>query len=84
VGYVDPIAIADAGSEKAVVVTPSLSVAALQHGYPVEVHPSAVLEERTSQTDRIDFGASTVQPSKDSAGLTNSPRSTTNIAEVPR
>jgi hypothetical protein len=50
VGYVDPIAITDAGSEKAVVVTPSLSVAALQHGYPVEVHPSAVLEERTSQT----------------------------------
>ncbi|MED5812886.1 hypothetical protein VST63_10990 [Mycolicibacterium sp. 050232] len=40
-GYVDPVAIADAGFQSAVVVTPSLSVAALRAGYPVEVHPSA-------------------------------------------
>jgi hypothetical protein len=36
-GYVDPVAIADAGVAEAAVVTPSLSVAALRHGYPVEV-----------------------------------------------
>jgi hypothetical protein len=39
-GYVDPLSIAEAGTEMAVVVTPSLSVSALRHGYPVEVHPS--------------------------------------------
>jgi hypothetical protein len=36
-GYVDPIAISDAGVAEASVVTPSLSVSALRHGYPVDV-----------------------------------------------
>lgn len=36
-GYADPIAISDAGVAEAIVLTPSLSVAALRHGYPVEV-----------------------------------------------
>jgi hypothetical protein len=40
-GYVDPVVIADAGPSEALVVTPSLSVTALRHGYPVAVHPSA-------------------------------------------
>ncbi|MDT5153181.1 MAG: hypothetical protein QOI01_4914 [Mycobacterium sp.] len=40
-GYIDPIAIADVDVTEAAVVTPSLSVAALRHGYPVTVHPSA-------------------------------------------
>lgn len=40
-GYVDPIAIVHADVAEAQVVTPPLSVAALRHGYPVEVHPSA-------------------------------------------
>jgi hypothetical protein len=40
-GYVEPVAIADAGVVQATVVTPSLSVAALRHGYPLTVHPSA-------------------------------------------
>jgi hypothetical protein len=40
-GYADAVPIADAGSEVATVLTPALSVAALRHGYPVAVHPSA-------------------------------------------
>jgi len=40
-GYVDAVAIDDIAVESAEVVTPALSVAALQCGYPVEVHPSA-------------------------------------------
>jgi hypothetical protein len=36
-GYVDAVAIADAGAAEAIAVTPSLSVAALRNGYPVEV-----------------------------------------------
>lgn len=40
-GYIDPVAIADAGFQSAVVVTPSLSLAALRAGYPVAVHQSA-------------------------------------------
>jgi hypothetical protein len=43
-GYVDPIAITDVDVLEAPVVTPPLSVAALRHGYPVTVHPSAVAE----------------------------------------
>lgn len=39
-GYVDAVAIADAGFHSAAVITPSLSVAALRAGYPVEVHHS--------------------------------------------
>jgi hypothetical protein len=41
-GYVDAVAIDDAGSDMAEVVTPTLSVEALRNGYRVEVHPSAV------------------------------------------
>ena len=44
-GYVDAVAIDDIGVESAEVVTPALSVAALQCGYPVEVHPSVVRGE---------------------------------------
>jgi hypothetical protein len=40
-GYVDAIAIAGAGIREATLVTPSLSVAALRHGYPVAVHATA-------------------------------------------
>jgi hypothetical protein len=43
-GYVDAMAI-DIAVESAEVVTPALSVAALQCGYPVEVHPSVVRGE---------------------------------------
>lgn len=39
-GYADPVAIADAGCDSAVVITPALSVAALRAGYPVQVHAS--------------------------------------------
>lgn len=39
-GYLDPIAIDEAGTVAAPVLTPALSVAALRHGYPVTVHPS--------------------------------------------
>jgi hypothetical protein len=38
--YTDPVTIAEAGFNSAVVITPSLSVAALRAGYPVEVHHS--------------------------------------------
>jgi hypothetical protein len=41
-GYVDRVAITDVGFTEATVVTPALSVKALQHGYPVTVHPSVV------------------------------------------
>jgi hypothetical protein len=44
-GYVDAVAIDDIGVESAEVVTPALSVAALQCGYPVQVHPSVVRGE---------------------------------------
>ena len=40
-GYVDPLAIEEVGFGTAAVVTPSVSIAALRHGYPVEVHASA-------------------------------------------
>ena len=50
-GYVDPIPTADAGTEAVVVVTPSLSVAALRHGYPVEVHSSAAPDENATPRD---------------------------------
>lgn len=40
-GYVDAVAIADANFEVAQVITPTLSVTALRHGYQVDVHPSA-------------------------------------------
>ena len=40
-GYVEPIALAALEVTEATVVTPSLSVAALRHGYPVAVHPSS-------------------------------------------
>lgn len=40
-GYIEVIATADAGVTAATVLTPPLSVAALRHGYPVDVHPSA-------------------------------------------
>jgi hypothetical protein len=39
-GYVDPVAVTDVGGTEAAVATPSLSVEALRHGYPVTVHPS--------------------------------------------
>ena len=39
-GYADPIALADVDATVATVLTPALSVAALRHGYPVNVHPS--------------------------------------------
>lgn len=39
-GYGDPIAIADSGAREATVITPELTLRALQHGYPVTVHPS--------------------------------------------
>ena len=45
-GYVDAMAI-DIAVESAEVVTPALSVTALQYGYPVEVHPSAERGEAT-------------------------------------
>jgi hypothetical protein len=45
-GYVETVAIGDAGFDSAEVVTPALSIAALRHGYPVEVHPSAAEAER--------------------------------------
>jgi hypothetical protein len=40
-GYVDQLAMDAVGFGTAAVVTPSVSVAALRHGYPVEVHASA-------------------------------------------
>jgi hypothetical protein len=40
-GYVDAVAIGAAAAESAEVVTPALTVAALRHGYRVEVHPTA-------------------------------------------
>ncbi len=40
-GYVDAVAIGDAGVESARVITPQLSVAALRHGYRTQVHPTA-------------------------------------------
>jgi hypothetical protein len=64
-GYVDPIAITHAGIEVAVVVTPSLSVAALRHGYPLAGHPSAATEEEASLIDPSDSSTRTVQPSQD-------------------
>ncbi|SEH47431.1 hypothetical protein SAMN04489835_0221 [Mycolicibacterium rutilum] len=39
-GYVDPVPVADAGANTAMVLTPALSVDALRHGYAVEVHPT--------------------------------------------
>lgn len=39
-GYADPVALADVDATMATVLTPALSVAALRHGYPVNVHPS--------------------------------------------
>jgi hypothetical protein len=42
-GYVDPIAVADVAA--ATVVTPSLSVEALRHGYAAAVHPSVARSE---------------------------------------
>jgi hypothetical protein len=65
-GYVDPIAITDADIETAVVVMPSLSVAALRQGYPLEVHPSAATEERTSLLDPSDSRTGTVSRVKTS------------------
>jgi hypothetical protein len=56
-GYVDPLAIDDVTFETAVVVTPSVSIAALRHGYPVEVHASATRQPsndsgtRTAESD---------------------------------
>ena len=61
-GYVDPVSIADEGNEIAVVITPSLSVSALRHGYPVEVHPSVGPSARAFQSD---FRTGSVQPSQD-------------------
>ena len=40
-GYLDDVAIDDAGVETVAVVTPQLTVAALRHGYSPEVHRSA-------------------------------------------
>lgn len=40
-GYVDPLAVADAGFVTAEVLTPATSVEALRHGYSVTVHTSA-------------------------------------------
>jgi hypothetical protein len=40
-GYIESIAISDAPVMEATVLTPPLSVAALRHGYPLGVHPSA-------------------------------------------
>ena len=40
-GYTDSIAISDAVVTEATVLTPALSIAALRHGYPLDVHPSA-------------------------------------------
>ncbi len=39
-GYGDPVAITDTDAAVATVLTPALSVDALRHGYPVNVHPS--------------------------------------------
>ena len=39
-GYTDAIGISAASTSEATVLTPSLSIAALRHGYPVKVHPS--------------------------------------------
>jgi len=59
-GYVDAVAIAKAGTESAQVITPALSVAALEHGYRVEVHSSARQTEATSGTgDAAAAGIST-------------------------
>lgn len=38
-GYIDPLPVSAAG--EVAVVTPALTVAALRHGYPVQVHPTA-------------------------------------------
>jgi len=48
--YVDRVAITDVGFTEATVLTPALSVKALQHGYPVTVHHSVspVVPERVS------------------------------------
>lgn len=50
-GYIDSMATADAGMETAIVVTPSLSVAALRHGYPIEVHQSARVGTKPAPSD---------------------------------
>jgi len=49
-GYVDRVAITDVRFTEATVLTPALSVQALQHGYPVTVHPSVApaVPERVS------------------------------------
>jgi hypothetical protein len=52
-GYVDPVAIVEFASAQARVVTPALSVAALRHGYPVAVHPSATRPRRTNSTRAV-------------------------------
>lgn len=39
-GYVEPLAIADADVTEALVITPTLSIEALRHGYPVTMHSS--------------------------------------------
>ena len=79
-GYFDPVSIADAGIEIAVVVTPSLSVAALRHGYPVEVHPSAGPSARAFHSD---FRTGSVQPSHDLNEVIAPLESTINFVEGP-
>lgn len=48
-GYVDPMPASTVGATDVVVVTPSLTVAALRHGYPVVVHPSVSGGDRESE-----------------------------------
>ena len=52
-GYVDPVATTEFTPAAAQIVTPALSVAALRHGYPVAVHPSATRPDRTNSTRAI-------------------------------
>ncbi|OLP01898.1 hypothetical protein BVU76_13240 [Mycolicibacterium porcinum] len=56
--YTDPVTIAEAGFDSAVVITPSLSVAALRAGYLVEVHHS-VSDRAIASTDFTPIASAT-------------------------
>ncbi len=61
-GYIDRVAVADVDVAEVTVMTPALSIDALRHGYPVNVHPSVepgVLECPPATTVQVQPGAST-------------------------
>ncbi|MFG1929955.1 hypothetical protein ACGFK1_04780 [Mycobacterium sp. NPDC048908] len=73
-GYIDAVEIVNAGVDFATVVTPSLSVAALRHGYAVDVHPSSrggtdgVRGDHSGSTSHgFSSGSSTASPSSSSS-----------------